>query len=88
MIKERAGQRAQRHCMIVHKYYPTDIRVRRQAEALQDAGIQVDVICLRRPGEPSHAVTAGVHAHRVPLRLRADIGAFGQLLEYLGKNGP
>jgi glycosyltransferase involved in cell wall biosynthesis len=69
--------------MIVHKYYPTDIRVRRQAEALHAAGVEVEVICLRRPGEPAHAVTAGVHAHRVPLRLRADIGAIAQLLEYL-----
>ncbi len=83
MNDRSAGEQAQRHCMIVHKYYPTDIRVRRQAEALHAAGVEVEVICLRRPGEPAHAVTAGVHAHRVPLRLRADIGAIAQLLEYL-----
>ncbi len=81
--EESTTLRVQRHCMIVHKYYPTDIRVRRQSEALKAAGIEVDVLCLRRPGEPAQAVTAGVHAHRVPLRLRANVGAGVQLLEYL-----
>ncbi len=75
--------RSQRHCMIVHKYYPQDIRVRRQSQALQAKGIQVDVICLRPPGAPARATIDGVQAIRVPLRLRSNVGAAIQLVEYL-----
>ncbi|MGE0822315.1 MAG: glycosyltransferase family 4 protein [Candidatus Binatia bacterium] len=34
-------------CMIVHKNYHSDPRVRRYAEALADAGVHVDILCLR-----------------------------------------
>ena len=33
--------------MIVFSYYPADPRVRREADALVEAGMLVDVICLR-----------------------------------------
>jgi len=35
--------------MLTHSYYPDDIRVRREAEALAEAGFKVDVVCLRVP---------------------------------------
>lgn len=37
--------------MIVQSLFPQDVRVRREAEALVRAGVSVDVICLRGPGQ-------------------------------------
>ena len=59
--------------MLVHGYYPIDPRVRREAEALVSAGYDVDVVCLRRTGQPDQAIEPptetinGVHVHRLPL---------------------
>jgi glycosyltransferase involved in cell wall biosynthesis len=53
--------------MIVHAYYEEDPRVRREAETLTAAGWEVDVFGLRRPGESSSAVVAGVNLHRLPV---------------------
>ncbi len=73
-----------RHCMIVHAYYPLgEVRVQREAEALIDAGYQVDVICLRLPDEPAVDSYHGVNIYRMPVRRHKDQGAFVQLLEYL-----
>ena len=54
--------------MVVFSYYPADPRVRREAEALIDEGISVDVICLRNEGESARTEVNGVTVHRVPLR--------------------
>jgi glycosyltransferase involved in cell wall biosynthesis len=51
--------------MIVQSTYPDDQRVRREAEALDGAGVQVDIICLRRPGEAKEERWGAVVAHRV-----------------------
>ena len=41
-----------RHCMIVFAPYPLgETRVQREAEALLKHGYEVDVICVRLPGE-------------------------------------
>ncbi|MDY6867152.1 MAG: glycosyltransferase family 4 protein [Chloroflexota bacterium] len=75
-----------RHCMIVHAHYPLgETRVQRQAEALLDAGIEVDVICLRHPEyETPQEVVNGATVYRVPAaRERGDVGFGRQLLEYL-----
>src|SRR5436305_1941778 len=38
--------------MVVHAYYPlAEPRVEREAKAARDAGIGVEVVCLRAPGE-------------------------------------
>ena len=55
-------------CMIVHAYYEEDPRVRREAEALVAAGWEVDVYGLRRPGEQSSGLVAGVNLKRLPVR--------------------
>lgn len=39
-----------RICMVVFNYYPSDSRVRREAEALVDRGDEVDCICLQEKG--------------------------------------
>ena len=54
--------------MIVHSYCPADPRVRREAEALVEAGYGVDVLCLRGEGQAWREVVAGVRYLRFPLR--------------------
>lgn len=56
-----------RICIIRHYYYPEDPRSRREAEALVDAGYHVDILTLRKPGEPAHEVINGVHVRRLPV---------------------
>ena len=67
--------------MIVFSYYPADPRPRREAEALIDAGFEIDMICLRNRGEAKNEVVHGVHVHRLPLeKLRGS--KFRYLWEY------
>lgn len=49
-----------RVCMVAFTHYPTDARVRREAEALVDRGDVVDVICLREKGEEKARMLNGV----------------------------
>lgn len=72
--------------MVVHAYYPhTETRVQRQAEALVDAGYEVDVICLREPGEPATETYRGVRVHRLGVQLakRNLAEQFGSYLRFL-----
>ena len=39
-------------CILLQYYYDIDVRVRRKAEALVEAGYSVDVLALRRPNSP------------------------------------
>ena len=49
--------------------YPGDPRPRRAAEALTDAGMNVDLMCLRqKEGQPEHEIVNGVNVFRVPWR--------------------
>ena len=66
--------------MLVHNQYLIDPRVRREAEALAEEGLDVHVISLSehtRHGarEPRHAIVNGVHIHRLPVRKRTGEGA-------------
>ena len=73
-----------RHCMVVHAYYPLgETRVEREALALRDRGVEVDVVCLQKPGEPREEVVDGVTVHRVPVSRRKESGVLTQSLEYL-----
>jgi len=45
---------------ILYSHYPSDPRLRRQAEALRDAGWEVIVLCLGVPGEPATYELDGV----------------------------
>lgn len=59
---------ARRHCMVVYATYPLgETRVQREAEALVDAGYDVDVICLRGAGEPARDRHRDVEIHRLPM---------------------
>jgi glycosyltransferase involved in cell wall biosynthesis len=68
--------------MIVHANYEEDPRVRREAEALVQAGCEVDVFGLRRPGEAPSAVIEGVSLRRLPVRRHQGAGLPIYLAEY------
>lgn len=70
-----------RVCHIVQSYYPRDPRIRRQAEALAEAGHRVDVVCLRNKGEKAREVVRGVHVVRLPLT-RQRGGVIRYMFEY------
>lgn len=70
-----------RICMLVFSYYPSDPRVRREAEALVEAGMTVDVICLKGTAEPRKEVVNGVSVLRLPLQ-RKRAGKLRYIWEY------
>jgi glycosyltransferase involved in cell wall biosynthesis len=67
---------------VVHAVVPGDPRIRRQADALLQAGYEVDVFCLRRPGEPGEERASGQRIVRLPVN-RAFVGFAGHLAEYV-----
>jgi glycosyltransferase involved in cell wall biosynthesis len=70
--RRRAGERAvavARVCVIRQGFFPLDTRVRREVDALAASGHQVDVICLRRDGQPWRERLGPVTAYRLPLPL-------------------
>lgn len=72
-----------RHRMVVYAIYPLgETRVQREAEALVAAGFEVDVVCLRGPGELARERYRGVEVHRLPFDLDKRSLAH-QLLSYL-----
>lgn len=63
--------RGKRAAVVLYSYYASDPRPRRETEALQRAGMEVDVICLREDSnEPSLEIIDGVNVHRIPLKRR------------------
>jgi glycosyltransferase involved in cell wall biosynthesis len=72
--------KAERICIVRQRDY-YELSLRREAEALRDAGFEVDVVCLRQPGSPAVEVDDGVTLHRLPLRRRRG-GPLGYLWDY------
>jgi glycosyltransferase involved in cell wall biosynthesis len=52
--------------MWVENHFPQDTRVRNEATLLTDAGYNVSVIALRKPGQPRRETVDGVEVYRVP----------------------
>jgi glycosyltransferase involved in cell wall biosynthesis len=73
----------QRILMVVHAYYKEDTRVRREADALIDAGKQVDVVCLNKGVEPTRESFNGVTIHRLPVSRSVNRSKVFYILEYL-----
>lgn len=69
--------------MLTHSYYEEDPRVRREAEAIVDAGRPVDVYALRRPDDPSTEVLDGVTVVRLGVQRHQGAGLGTYLREYL-----
>jgi glycosyltransferase involved in cell wall biosynthesis len=70
--------RARTVAIVRHSFYPFELNIKREAEALRGAGFGVHVICLRNEGETAHEIIEGVHVYRVPVRHRR-----GKILRYL-----
>lgn len=59
--------------VVLYSYYPSDPRPRRAAEALTNAGMEVEMICLRQTeSELAREVIDGVKIRRLPMRRRRD----------------
>jgi glycosyltransferase involved in cell wall biosynthesis len=72
-------------CMLVHGPYPVgEPRVLREALAALDAGWQVDVVAMRRPGELAEESVDGVTVFRLPLSHAWGAGVLATAREYLG----
>lgn len=68
--------------MVVHAVFPGDPRVRRQSDALMDAGHDVDLFCLRESGELPEETRGGMRIVRLPVN-RAFVGFAGHMAEYM-----
>lgn len=68
-------------CMVVFSYFPGDVRVRREAEALVEKEVSVHVICLRGCDEKKHEIVNGVSVYRISLDQKR-AGIFRYLVEY------
>lgn len=75
-----------RVAIAVHAIFPGDPRVRRQSDALLEAGDEVDIFCLRQPGEAAEESEGGRRIIRLPVN-RTFIGFAGHLAEYVAFTG-
>ncbi|HET9879425.1 MAG TPA: glycosyltransferase family 4 protein [Candidatus Limnocylindria bacterium] len=71
-----------RVAILVHALVPGDPRIRRQSDALIEAGYEVDVFALRAPGEPPEEEAEGLRIVRLPVS-RWFTGFAGHIAEYL-----
>jgi glycosyltransferase involved in cell wall biosynthesis len=69
--------------MLLHAYYKRDPRVRREAEALVQAGHVVDVICLNEGEETEHELFNGVRIFRCAVSRSRTRRRIDYVLEYL-----
>jgi glycosyltransferase involved in cell wall biosynthesis len=75
-----------RVAIVAHAVFPGDPRLRRQTDALVAAGHQVDLFCLRAPGEVHEERIRSVRVFRLPVH-RAFSGFAGHMAEYLAFAG-
>ena len=52
-------------CMLAMSTYPNDPRIRREAEALRDEGIKVDIICMYKENQSKIEDLGGITAYRI-----------------------
>jgi glycosyltransferase involved in cell wall biosynthesis len=71
-----------RVCVVRAFFVPDDVRVRREINALADAGHQVTVICMRSPGRARREWYGPVEIHRLPMTHRRG-GILRYLFEYV-----
>jgi glycosyltransferase involved in cell wall biosynthesis len=75
--------RGKRAAVLLYSYYPADPRPRRAAEAMIEAGMEVDLLCLReKESDPARECVNGVNVQRVSIRKRR-----GSKLGYLWQYG-
>lgn len=74
---------SQRICLVRQTYFPAEAHLRKNFDALVDAGFRVDVVCLREPGKPAREAYKGGTIHRLPMTHKRG-GIFRYLFEYGG----
>jgi glycosyltransferase involved in cell wall biosynthesis len=74
--------RAARVLMVAHETFPKDVRILKEARVLQAGGWEVDLIALRRPGEPFRETVEGIRVWRLPLGKERG-GPVRYVVEYL-----
>ena len=72
-----------RVCMVAYTHYPTDSRVRREAEALVERGDMVDVICLGNKGEQNPEYYNGVRMIKIQISRYRGSNAWTYITSYL-----
>jgi glycosyltransferase involved in cell wall biosynthesis len=75
--------KGKRAAVVLYSYYEFDPRPRREAESLNQAGMEIDVICLRQDGESWHEKINGINVFRIPLKRRR-AGKMTYVFQYLG----
>jgi glycosyltransferase involved in cell wall biosynthesis len=70
-------------CMLAYSFYENDSRIKQYANALVDRGDAVDVIALRRPGQPAHSVLNGVNVFRIQTRTVNERGPLSYLFRII-----
>lgn len=78
-----AGDKSHRVCLVRQDYYLNDARLENQAQALLESGFAVDLICVRRCGEPITSRSNGIRIIRLPALHRSRGGLYLYALEYL-----
>lgn len=78
-----SGQRPLRVCHLAYTFYENDNRVLRYAETLAAEGHDVDVIALRRAGQPLHSAIGSVRLHRIQHRSVTERAAGSYLVKLL-----
>jgi glycosyltransferase involved in cell wall biosynthesis len=82
-ISPPADLRGRKAAVILYSYYPSDPRPRRAAEAMVEAGMEVDLLCLSEsPDNAREEVVRGVRIFRLPMQRRR-----GSRLNYLWQYG-
>src|SRR5215468_3499567 len=79
----RNDELTRRLCMLVHGPYP-EPRVEREAQAARANGWKVEVVAMRRPGEPAKESCDGVRVVRLPFNHVHGIGISSLVREYFG----
>lgn len=51
--------------MLLNAHYPSDIRIKKEADALINAGLKVHLLCLRRKGEAEEETIEGIKVIRI-----------------------
>lgn len=74
-------ERRPRVCFIRMNYFPEEAHVRKNAEALTEAGYDVDIICMRQEGEKGREDYGGGRIYRLPLMHKRS-GALRYVFEY------
>lgn len=83
---KRVAYHGNRVCMLSYSFYENDNRVMRYAETLSKRGDRVDVIALRKNGQPKFETLRGVNIYRIQERTHDEKGKYsylGRLIRFL-----